>query len=578
MYGDPDKQASSIINQNSENGLNSAPKIAVYISGLELDRNRLGDATHVSKIHIRERAVENGVYTGDQGSNYTIERLMPTPFNLKLKADVWSSSTDQKLQILEQILMFFNPSLEIQTSDNYVDWTSLSVVDLVSVNFTSRSIPVGNQSQIDIATMELETPIWISPPVKVKKMGIITSIFTSIYDDIDQPEGSYIDGLGHTLGELDPYPSINKKIVTSSQSLGNYDILVAGKNVLAMSNAHDSSYVSWYHIVEQYPGNYIPGLAKLCLIQPDGTEVVGYGIINMLDETIMTISEWDPDTFPANTQVSGPSRAIASWGSFDAVIDPVKTRPTNVVAGTRYLLIDGIGGGVHDTFTVTDNVLTQLVVDTLFTKVNFYTFKVNGILVNSSPMMNPIYPDMATVTLSGNGVNAKFNIELILFSATYSATISNQGTDYNVGDKIKVRGNILGGAIVENDCVITVMAVDMNGAITNYKVTGASIPIKCTIIPDVPVSIGSVVSYELFVNEDGPDAWKNSDGSDFIANMNDIIEWDGSQWVRIFESNEITALAYQTNIHTLAQYKWANGEWIKSFEGLYKAGHWRLII
>ena len=26
--------------------------------------------------------------------------------------------------------MLFNPSLEIQTTDNYIDWTSLSVVNL----------------------------------------------------------------------------------------------------------------------------------------------------------------------------------------------------------------------------------------------------------------------------------------------------------------------------------------------------------------------------------------------------------------------------------------------------------------
>ena len=72
----------------------------------------------------------NKEYLNTQGKNYTVERMMPTPYTLNVTADIWSTNTEQKLQIMEQILMLFNPSLEIQTTDNYVDWTSLSVVNL----------------------------------------------------------------------------------------------------------------------------------------------------------------------------------------------------------------------------------------------------------------------------------------------------------------------------------------------------------------------------------------------------------------------------------------------------------------
>ena len=102
----------------------------------------------------------------------TVERLMPTPYTLEMTADIWSTNTDQKLQIMEQILMMFNPSLEIQTTDNYVDWTSLSVVELENVNFSSRSIPVVTESEIDESQLGLKTPIYISPPTKVKKLGV----------------------------------------------------------------------------------------------------------------------------------------------------------------------------------------------------------------------------------------------------------------------------------------------------------------------------------------------------------------------------------------------------------------------
>jgi hypothetical protein len=54
MYGDADRQVASIIRQNSENKVNSVPRISVYIGELSLDRNRLSDSENVeSKLTPR---------------------------------------------------------------------------------------------------------------------------------------------------------------------------------------------------------------------------------------------------------------------------------------------------------------------------------------------------------------------------------------------------------------------------------------------------------------------------------------------------------------------------------------------
>ena len=41
IYGDSSRQVASIIQQNSENVLNAVPAMAVYVSGLTYDRERL---------------------------------------------------------------------------------------------------------------------------------------------------------------------------------------------------------------------------------------------------------------------------------------------------------------------------------------------------------------------------------------------------------------------------------------------------------------------------------------------------------------------------------------------------------
>ena len=87
------------------------------------------------------------------------------------------------MQIFEQIATLFNPSLEIQSTDNYVDWGSLTYIILTDMQWSSRSIPMNESENIDIASLTFEMPIWISSPAKVKRLGVIQKVITSIYDE-----------------------------------------------------------------------------------------------------------------------------------------------------------------------------------------------------------------------------------------------------------------------------------------------------------------------------------------------------------------------------------------------------------
>ena len=106
VYGDPTRQVANIIRNNSENALNYAPKIACYVRELNYDRDRMQNPYHIEKQNLRERDVDSdGNYTNQLGAGYTIEKVMPSPFRLEVTADIFSSNTDQKLQILEKCLM-----------------------------------------------------------------------------------------------------------------------------------------------------------------------------------------------------------------------------------------------------------------------------------------------------------------------------------------------------------------------------------------------------------------------------------------------------------------------------------------
>jgi hypothetical protein len=79
-------------------------------------------------------------------------------------------------------------------------------------------------------------------------------------------------------------------------------------------------------------------------------------------------------------------------------------------------------------------------------------------------------------------------------------------------------------------------------------------------------------------NSDGADAWKGLDNSDLVAHANDIIEYDGTNWIVVFDSQEITSIEYVSNLTTSLQYKWTGSRWVRSYEGEYKAGRWSLFL
>ena len=114
-YGDMNRQVASLLKKNSENTIPSAPFIACYIKDMQFDRPRIQDPSFVSTVNIRERAYdENGQeYLNVQGANYSVERIMPTPYLVTFAADIWTTNTDQKFQLWEQIAVLFNPSLEL---------------------------------------------------------------------------------------------------------------------------------------------------------------------------------------------------------------------------------------------------------------------------------------------------------------------------------------------------------------------------------------------------------------------------------------------------------------------------------
>ena len=437
-YGDMTRQVAGVMKKNSENVLNSAPFIACYIKSLDFARDRLQDPTYIGKMHIRERqygyvdenpdsptygqTIEG--YANAQGENYTVERLMPSPYNLTFCADVWSTNTDQKLQILEQILVLFRPAMEIQTTNNYIDWTSLSYVELTGTTWSSRQIPQGTENDIDISNLTFTTPVWISPPAKVKKLGIITKIIANVFTEPTGTIGSGQLAFSNPVSPVVVTPGNFSVLMTNSTAR----LMAAGENLavndLEKVQVKAGVKINWRVLIDLYPGKFRAGLSHIELTKPDGNRIVGYLSINPIDEGEMELLnvQYDGETL-LNTDISDLTSTYTR-GTVNAIINPLTFNPGVSSVDTRYLILEDISS----------------------------------------------------------------------------------------------------------------------------------------------------------TDADGPSAWKNNDGTDVVASANDIIQWNGVKWDIIFNSAEVTDIVYITNSYTGTQYKWDDGQWSKSIDGMYYPGEWRLVL
>jgi hypothetical protein len=330
-YGDASRQAQVILKGNSENTLNAVPAMAAYISGLTYEQSRMQEPNFVSKMNLRMREYDatTGLYSGNQGDSYTIERLMPVPYKLTMKLDIWTSNTEQKMQLIEQIAVLFNPSLEIQSTDNYIDWTSLSFVQLTELLWTSRVIPAGAEESIDIATLTFDMPIWISSPAKVKRLGVIQKIINSIYDE--QGEFSQDTILSNLVGRVTVSP-VNYGVYYSGNQLKllkQHEVALEDGTLLKTAPPE-----TWRAVIEIY-GTLVTGASEIRLALPTGTELIGSITYHPTDPSILLFEPIE-DTMPSNTLTA-----------VDAIINPtnviVDSGLLNPAAGTRYLITDNIG-------------------------------------------------------------------------------------------------------------------------------------------------------------------------------------------------------------------------------------------
>jgi len=161
FFGNKDRVVAHILNDNTQNKLLRLPAMSCVIQNIEMaPEMRKG----IGNVRRQTFAPVGGVVPDDVK---VVKQQMPIPYSMTVELAIWTSNMDERYQILEQILMLFDPIVQIQKNDALFDWTKLSMIELLSVNYEDN-YPIGTDTRIIVSNLTFKFPIWISAPANVK--------------------------------------------------------------------------------------------------------------------------------------------------------------------------------------------------------------------------------------------------------------------------------------------------------------------------------------------------------------------------------------------------------------------------
>lgn len=191
--GSHDRVVAAIAAGNTQNRPFSLPIMAANISGLALNTSRKGVGTIDNRVFLPS----GGVYPDDLR---TVTRVMPIPYVMSTELSIYASNTQQAHQILEQLLMLFDPCLQIQTNDAAFDWTKIAAVELTGIS-NEENYPPGTDKRVIQWNLTFDVPIYISAPADIRD-----SIVKKIIIKIGDSKGLLVNEFDED-GELVPFDS-----------------------------------------------------------------------------------------------------------------------------------------------------------------------------------------------------------------------------------------------------------------------------------------------------------------------------------------------------------------------------------
>lgn len=211
-YGGVDRVVESIISGNTQNAPLRLPLFSVKLADVQMAQERAkGTGTEERKVVLpRGQSMPDGMLV--------MRRRTPVPYKLFFELNVFTSNELHKFQIMEQILSTFDPSMQVQSSDDPFDGGKINIIQLENINF-EENYPSGVDKKVVQFSLIFSTYGWLQVPInfkqdyikkiqlKIQKLSQDTSFLDIIDSEINDPAAA--DGY-ETIVDVDQMPDFPK--------------------------------------------------------------------------------------------------------------------------------------------------------------------------------------------------------------------------------------------------------------------------------------------------------------------------------------------------------------------------------
>lgn len=173
VYGNMSRIVAGILSKNDVHQNNRLPIMAVNMSAVNLDATAKRPKHHIDAV--------SNIAQPDPSLRKASERLIAPGFIMDMELSIYASSTTELFNILEQILLIFNPRITIKIDTNVASGNYLTEVSLESIT-PELQYPMGSEKNIIQLSLNFAMPIRLTYPHDLQD-SIIQQINTNIVDD-----------------------------------------------------------------------------------------------------------------------------------------------------------------------------------------------------------------------------------------------------------------------------------------------------------------------------------------------------------------------------------------------------------
>lgn len=177
-YGDMSRIVAKVLQKHSSFPATTLPLLAGYMQGLEIAQQNKKAPYHTDSVSYTQTSTNTPQY---------MKRQMGVFYTIQMGLDIYASNMDQLFQILEQVLLLFNPRLTIQKSSDIFDWSYLTQVELTGIN-NEINYPMGNDAQVVMMSLEFSFDAMLNFPY-LDNTNIIKNVLINVKDDTITPTG-----------------------------------------------------------------------------------------------------------------------------------------------------------------------------------------------------------------------------------------------------------------------------------------------------------------------------------------------------------------------------------------------------